>query len=181
MVGGSGLRLVSWSELQPVAIALTRTAIDATARPFDMRCLMNGLSEAEVKPEDEVRGRRECLELGRGIAAVPNGEVALRIRPPIICPRLQVARGENKARVSSACQAKQGVRQLEDRRYLTPLHERTRLEKAIQGLRRILKRCHDHRLLFERRTRVHQSIAIVPAHAANALRVVVPFVAAAPI
>src|SRR5206468_10687393 len=83
--------------------------------------------------------------------------------------------------------ARPGIRQVPRRRELTPPDEGRGLEEAIEGLRRIVTRGDDHRLLLERGTRhdlavhdvpAHQAEAVLTADAANALGVVVPLVAA---
>ena len=74
----------------------------------------------------------------------------------------------------------QRLRELERDRRFTPLHERARLDVAVERLCRRVDRRDDHRLLLERRGRIEEAVA-VRARAANALRVVVVLVAAAPV
>src|SRR5690242_995811 len=149
-------------------------------------------SEPEVEANRVVGRNTERLELlawrvGGG-AALARETIDFRVDATVLGPQVQVARGEvQRGRARAQIPARPALRQIPRRRELTPPDERCRLEEAVERLRRIVARGNDHRLLLERSARndlavhdlrVHQAVAVLAADAADALRVVVPLVAA---
>ncbi len=137
-------------------------------------------SEVEVQAELENRRLRERLELVRRVAATRCRVVAFRIAAAVVRPLLEVAGREHEAAAVRTRVREQRLRDLERHGGFAPLHERAGLHVAVERLFRREDRRHVHRLLLERRGRVEQAVA-VRARAANALRVVVVLIAAAPV
>src|SRR5438093_910499 len=154
-----------------------------------MYVVMYERSEAEVEAESEVRREPERLELVAGVVVgVARLTVDFRIETAVVRPAMKVARREvHRRRAAAEIPAGERLREGVRHRDLPPPNERRRLEETVERLRGIVERRHGHRLLLERRARhdptvhelaVHESIAVLPAHAPDALRVVVPLVAA---
>src|SRR5690242_6794803 len=164
----------------------------ASAMPRIFTVRIYGFSEAEVDAKRVVRRDTERLEFlarrVRGGAALTSETVDLRIDAAVLRPQVKVSRGEvDRGRPRAEIPARPAVGQRPRRGELAPANERRRLEEAVERLRRIITGRHDHRLLLERGARhelpvddvrVHQAVAVLTADAADALRVVVPLVAA---
>ena len=92
-------------------------------------------SEAEVQAELENRRRGERLEFARRVAAPGGREVALRIAAAIRSSTSCRLRAENTRLALRARSAAVDLsRQFQRRRELAPLHERARLEVAVERL-----------------------------------------------
>src|SRR3954469_1769180 len=126
-------------------------------------------SETDVESENEEARRADGLEILRHVAGLARREVRLRIHAAIVRPRMDVARARGDAQAAGATQAlHERLRRREGRRQFTQLHERARLEEAVERLGRMITGRDDHRLLLERGIRVHEAVAVLAAHAANA-------------
>src|SRR5436190_10170083 len=154
---------------------------------------MYEISEADVESEREVRGDTERLELFTRLVRTgrlrrTSEAIDLGIDAAVVRPQVEIARREvDRRRTSAEVLARPLIGQVQRRRELTPPDERCRLEEAVERGRRIVTRRDDHRLLLERRARhelavhdvrAHQAETVLPADAADALRVVVPLVTA---
>src|ERR1044071_376854 len=170
----SGLHDASTRELPSANTASRRELRNVARVSMSSPCVMKDMvaaSERHVETEDEVRRRRGSLEVG-GQARAGGTEVpGLRIDAGVLRDDAEVAAGHRRAEARGAEPVRPLVRESVGRAQLTQpdevgLEDVTELRRA----RRLANR-HSGRLLLERGGGVDDPPAIVPALAADPLRI----------
>src|SRR5262245_60930028 len=134
--------------------------------------------EGYVEAEDEVRGGRRRLEIGLGADGRSGVGVALRINARVLRPFVQIARGDDEARVFRAHPRHESLREEPRRGELAEARERAVLHESELRISGLLAHRDRAGLHPQRRVLRVRTETIIPTLTANALRAVQQAVAA---